>query len=155
MDYSLPGSSVPGIFQARVSNLESMLKSRDITLLSKIHVVKAMVFPVVMYGCKSWTMKKTECQRINAFELCFWRLFRVPLATSRSNQLEINVRDARDTALIHGLGRSSGGKHGSPLQYSCLENPMDGGDCLTIVHRVAESDTTEVTCTYVHIMCDL
>ena len=71
MDYSLPGSSVPGIFQARVSNLESILKSRDITLLSKIHVVKAMVFPVVMYGCKSWTMKKTECQRINAFELWF------------------------------------------------------------------------------------
>ena len=69
-----------------MSNLESILKCRDITLLSKIHFVKAMVFPVAMYGCKSWTRNKTEYQIINAFELWFWRrLFRVPLAARRWN----------------------------------------------------------------------
>jgi len=56
-----------------MSNLDSILKSRDITLLTKVHLVKAMVFPVVMYGCESWTRKKAECQRIDAFELWFWR----------------------------------------------------------------------------------
>ena len=89
-----------------MSNLESILKSRDITLLSKIHVVKAMVFPVVMYGCKSWTIKKTECQRINAFELWFWRrLFRVPWAARRSNQSEINARSTQETQEIPWVGK--------------------------------------------------
>ena len=60
-------------------NLDSLLKSRDITLLKKVHLVKAMVFPVVIYGCESWTIKKVECQRIDAFELWCWRrLLRVP-----------------------------------------------------------------------------
>ena len=60
-------------------NLDSILKSRDITLLTKVHLVKAMVFPVVMYGCESWTTKKAECQRIDAFKLwCCRRLLRVP-----------------------------------------------------------------------------
>ena len=60
-------------------NLDSMLKSRAITLLTKVHIVKAIVFPVVMYGCESWTIKKAECQRIDAFELWCWRrLLRVP-----------------------------------------------------------------------------
>ena len=54
-------------------NLDSMLKNRDITLLTKVHLVRAMVFPVVMYGCQSWTIKKAECQKIDAFELCCWR----------------------------------------------------------------------------------
>ena len=54
-------------------NLDSILKSRDVTFLTKVHPVKAMVFPVVMYGCESWTTKKAECQRIDAFELCCWR----------------------------------------------------------------------------------
>ena len=68
-------------------NLDSILKSRDITLLSKVHIVKAMVFPVVMYGCESWTIKKAEHQRIDAFELCCWRrLLRVPWTARRSNQ---------------------------------------------------------------------
>ena len=68
-------------------NLDSILKSRDITLLTKVHLVKAMVFPVVMYGCESWTIKKAECQRIDAFELRFWtRLLRVPWTARRSNQ---------------------------------------------------------------------
>ena len=70
-----------------MSNLDSILKSRDITLLTKFHLVKAMVFPVVMYGCESWTVKKAEHQRTDAFELWCWRrLLRVPWAARRSNQ---------------------------------------------------------------------
>ena len=69
------------------TNLESILKSRDITLPAKVHLVKAMVFPVVMYGCESWTVKKAERQRIDAFELwCYRRLLRVPWTARRSNQ---------------------------------------------------------------------
>ena len=70
-----------------MTNLDSILKSRDILLLASIHVVKAMVFPVVMYGCESWTVKKAECQRIDAFGLWCWRrLLRVPWTARRSNQ---------------------------------------------------------------------
>ena len=70
-----------------MTNLDSILKSRDITLLTKVHLVKAMVFPVVMYGCESWTIKRAECQRIDAFELWYWRrLLRVPWTARRSNQ---------------------------------------------------------------------
>ena len=70
-----------------MTNLNSILKSRDITLPTKVHLVKAMVFPVVMYGCDSWTIKKAECQRIDAFELWCWRrLLRVPWTARRSNQ---------------------------------------------------------------------
>ena len=78
-----------------MSNLDSTLKSRDITLLTKVCLVKAMVFPVVMYGCQSWTVKKAECRRIAAFELWCWRrLLRVPWTARRSNQSilkEINL----------------------------------------------------------------
>ena len=70
-----------------MTNLDSIFKSRDITLPTKVRLVKAMVFPVVMYGCESWTIKKTKCQRIEAFELWCWRrLLRVPWAARRSNQ---------------------------------------------------------------------
>ena len=70
-----------------MSNLHSILKSRDITLPAKVHLVKAMVFPVVMYGCESWTVKKAERQRIDAFELWCWRRFlRVPWTARKSNQ---------------------------------------------------------------------
>ena len=70
-----------------MTNLDSILKSRDITLPTKVCLVKAMVFPKVMYGCESWTVKKAECQRIDAFELWCWRrLFRVPWTARRSNQ---------------------------------------------------------------------
>ena len=70
-----------------MTNLDSILKSRDITLPTKVHLVKAMVFPVVMYGCESWTVKKAECQRMDAFELWCWRrLLRVPWTARRSNQ---------------------------------------------------------------------
>ena len=70
-----------------MTNLDSILKNRDITLPTKVHLVKAMVFPVVMYGCESWTVKKAERQRIDAFKLWFWRrLLRVPWSARRSNQ---------------------------------------------------------------------
>ena len=70
-----------------MTNLESVLKSRDTTLLTKVHIVKAMVFPVVMYGCESWTIKKAEHQRIEAFKLWCWRrLLRVPWTVRRSKQ---------------------------------------------------------------------
>ena len=70
-----------------MTNLDSILKSRDITLPTNVHVVKAMVFPVVMYGCESWTLKKAECRRTEAFELWCWRrLLRVPWTARRSNQ---------------------------------------------------------------------
>ena len=95
MDCRLPGSSVHGIFQARVlecgaiafSYLDSILKSRDVTLPTKAHLVKAMVFPVVMYGCESWTIEKAEHQRIDAFDLWCWRrLMKVSWTARRSNQ---------------------------------------------------------------------
>ena len=70
-----------------MTNLDSILKRRDITLSTKVHLVKTMIFPVVMYGCESWTIKKAECQRIDAFELWFWRrLLRVPWTARRANQ---------------------------------------------------------------------
>ena len=70
-----------------MTNLDSILKSRDITLPTKVHLVKAMVFPIVTYGCESWTIKKAECWRIDAFELWYWRrLLRVPWTARRSNQ---------------------------------------------------------------------
>ena len=70
-----------------ITNLDSILKSKDIALPTKVHLIKAMVFPVIMYGCESWTIKKAECQRIDAFELWCWRrLLRVPWTARRSNQ---------------------------------------------------------------------
>ena len=70
-----------------MTNLDRILKSRDITLPTKVHLVKATVFPIVMYGCESWTIKKAECQRMDAFELWCWRrLLRVPWTTRKSNQ---------------------------------------------------------------------
>ena len=70
-----------------MTNLDSVLKSREVTLLTKVRIVKAMVFPVVMYGCESWTVKKAEHERIDAFELWCWRrLLKVPWTPRRSNQ---------------------------------------------------------------------
>ena len=72
-------------------NLDSILKSGDITLSTEVHLIKAMVFPAVMYGCESWTIKKAECRRIDAFEVWCWRrLFRVPWTARRSNQVILN-----------------------------------------------------------------
>ena len=99
-DFTLEGSKITAdgdcsheiqrhlLFGRKVmTNLDSILKSRDITLPTKVRLVKAMVFPVVMYGCESWTIKKAECRRIDAFELWCWRrLLRVPWTARRSNQ---------------------------------------------------------------------
>ena len=75
-----------------MTNLDSILKSRDLTLSTKVHLVKAMVFPVIMYGCESWTIKKAECQRIDAFELLYWRrLLRVPWTARRSSQSILKI----------------------------------------------------------------
>ena len=85
-----------------MTNLDSILKSRDITLSAKVRLVKAMVFPVVMYGCKSWTIKKAECQRIGAFELWCWRrLLRVPWTARRSNQFIL--KEIRPGCSLEGL----------------------------------------------------
>ena len=96
IDGSPPGSSIPGIsrqdhwrgltFPSPMTNLDTILKSRDITLPTKVHLVKSMIFPVVMYGCESWTVKKAEHRRIHAFELCWRRLLRVPWTARRSKQ---------------------------------------------------------------------
>ena len=87
-----------------MTNLDSILKSRDITLPTKIRLVKAMVFPVVMYGCESWTVKKAERQRIDAFELWCWRgLLRVPWSARRSNQSilkEISLEYSREGLML-------------------------------------------------------
>ena len=75
-----------------MTNLDSIFKSRDITLPTKVRLVKALVFPVVMYGCESWTVKKAECRKIDAFELWCWRrLLRVPWTARRSNQSIIKI----------------------------------------------------------------
>ena len=85
-----------------MTNLDSILKSRDITLPTKIRLVKAMVFPVVMYGCESWTITKTECRRIDAFELWCWRrLLRVPWTARRSN--ESILKDISPGCSLEGL----------------------------------------------------
>ena len=87
-----------------MTNLDSILKSRDITLPTKVHIVKAMIFPVVTYGCESWTIKKAECQRIDAFKSWFWRrLLGVPWTARRSNQSilkEINPQYSLEGLLL-------------------------------------------------------
>ena len=87
-----------------MTNLDSKLKSRNITLPTKVRLVKAMIFPVVMYGCESWTIKKAECQRIDAFELWCWRrLLRVPWTARRSNQSilqEINPESSLEGLML-------------------------------------------------------
>ena len=83
-------------------NLHSILKSNDITLSTKVHLVKAMVFPVVMYGCESWTIEKVECRRIDAFELwCWGRLLRVPWTATKSNQSI--MKKINSESLLEGL----------------------------------------------------
>ena len=116
-----------------MTNLDSIFKSRDITLPANIHLVKAMVFPVVMDGCESWTVKKAERWRIEAFELWCWRrLLRVPWTARRSNQ---SIRKISPGISLEGMTLKL------KLQYSCLENPMDGGAWRAAVHGVAEGRT--------------
>ena len=99
-----------------MTDLDSILKSRDITLSTKVHLVKAMVFPVVIYGCESWTIKKAECRRIDAFKLCCWRrLLRVSWIATRLNQSilkEINPEYSLEDLMLkrqyfgHPIGRA-------------------------------------------------
>ena len=121
-----------------MTNLDSILKSRDITLPTKVRLVKAMVFPVVMYGCESWTIKKAKCQRIDAFELWCWRrLLRVPWPARRSNQFILKEISPEYSELISlqskGLSRifssTTVQKHNS-LALSFLYSPT-----LTSVHN--------------------
>ena len=84
-----------------MTNLDSIFKSRDITLPTKVHLVKAIVFPVVMYGCESWTVKKAECQRIDAFNWCWRRLLRVPWTARRSNQS--NLKEMNPGISLEGM----------------------------------------------------
>ena len=94
-----------------ITDLDNILKSRDITLLTKVHLVKAMVFPVAMYGCESWTVKKAERQRIDAFELWCWRrLLRVPWTARRSNQSILSEELTHWKKLLCWEGLGSGGK---------------------------------------------
>ena len=88
-----------------MANLDSILKSRDITLSTEVRLVNAMVFPVVMYGCESWTIKKAECQRIHAFELCYWRrLFESPL-------------DCKEIQQVHPKGNQSDVEGETPILW--------------------------------------
>ena len=89
-----------------LTNLDSILKSRDITLPKKVHLVKAMVFTVVMYGCESWAIKEAEPRRIDAFELWCWRLLRVPWTARRSNQSvlkEVNPEYSLERLMLNSL----------------------------------------------------
>ena len=116
-----------------MTNLDSILKSRDITLPAKFHLVKTMIFSIVMYGCESWTIKKAECQRIDAFELwCRRRLLRVPWTTRRSNQSilkEISPENSLKGLILklelqsfrHLMGRTN------PFEKTLLLGKMEGG----------------------------
>ena len=135
-----------------MTNLDSILKGRDITLSTKVRLVKAMVFPVVMYGCESWTTKKTECQRIDTFELWCWRrLLRVPWTVRRSNQsilkeispgcsleglmLKLNLQyfghlmrraDSFEKTLM--LGNTEGRRRRGQQRMRCLDSITDSMD---------------------------
>ena len=135
-----------------MTNLDSILKSRDITLPTKVHLIQAMVFPVVMYGCESWTIKKAECRRIDAFELWCWRrLLKVPWTARRSNKsilkeiipeysleglmLKLKLRyfghlmprtDSFEKTLM--LGKSKGGKRRGRQRMRWLDGITDSMD---------------------------
>ena len=117
-----------------MTNLDSIFKSRDITLPTKVHLVKAMVFPVVMYGCESWTVKKAEHQRIDAFELWCWRrLLRVPWTARRFNHSILKISP--------GCSLESE----SELAQSCLTlcNPMDCSPQGSSVHGILQARILE------------
>ena len=140
-----------------MANLDSILKSRDITLPTKVHIVKAIVFPIVIYGCESWIIRKAEHRKIDAFELWCWRrLLRVPWTTRRSNQSilkETSPEYSLEGLMLKlqyfdylmqrtdSLGKTQMPGSGTLLQYSCLENPMDGGAWQAAVHGVTKSRT--------------
>ena len=120
-----------------MTNLDSVLKSRDITLLTKVHIVNAVVFPVDVYKCESWTIKKAEHRRIDAFELCYWRRLLRVLWTARSNQSilkKINPKYSLEGLLLklklqyfsHLMQRAD--SLGKTLMLGKTEGKADGGD---------------------------
>ena len=116
-----------------MTNLDSIFKSRDVILATKVRLVKAMVFPVVMYGCESWTIKKAECQRSDAFELWCWRrLLRVPWTTRRSNQSifkEISPKYSLEELMLKLKFQSSGHLMGrtDSLEKILMLGKIEGG----------------------------
>ena len=131
-----------------MTNLDSIFKSRDITLPTKVRLIKAMVFPVVMYGCESWTVKKAEHRRIDAFELwCQRRLLRVPWTARRSNQSIL--KEISPGISLNGMMLKL------KLQYSCLENPVDMGAWWAAVHGVAKSRTRLSDFTLTFTFCSI
>ena len=147
-----------------MTKLDTILKSRDITLSTKVHLVKAMVFPVVTYGCESWTIKKDECRRIDAFELWYWRrLLRVPWTARRCNQsilkeispgcslkrLMLNLRlqyfghlmqraDSLEKTLM--LGKIEGRKRRRRQRMRCLDGITDSMDMSLSIIRERVKD---------------
>ena len=116
-----------------MTNLDSILKSKDITLPTKVRLVKAMVFPVVMYGCESWTVKKAECRKIDAFELWCWRrLLRVPWTARRSNQSILfffqPVHSEGDQSWVF-FGRTDAKAETPILWPADAKNRLIGKDC--------------------------
>ena len=118
-----------------MTNLDSILKSRDVTSLTKVCLVKAMAFPVVMYGCESWTVKKAECRRIDAFELWCWRrLLRVPWTSRRSNQSilkEISPEYSLEGLILGWSSNTLATWYEEPTHLKtprCLERLMAGGE---------------------------
>ena len=114
-----------------MTNLDSLLKSRDITLPTKVHLVKATVFPVVMYGCESWTIKKAERRRIDAFELWCWRrLLRVPWIARRSNQSnlkEINLEYSLEGLMLKLLYFGHLIRRTDSMEKSLMLGKIEGG----------------------------
>ena len=134
-----------------MTNLDSSLKSRDITLLTKVRIAKAVVFPVIMYSCERLTVKKEKCQRNDAFKLWCWkRLLKVPWTERRSNQSIL--REINPEYSLEGQGlklklqyfghlMQTGEGSGNPLHYSCLENTRDGGAWRAAIYGVSQSRT--------------
>ena len=134
-----------------MTNLDSILKSRDITLLTKVCLVKAMVFPVVMYGCESWTIKKAECWRIDAFELWCWRrLLRVPWPARRSNQSIL-----KEISPIIFVGRPDAEAETLILWPPDAKNWLNGKDPDAGKDRRREKGTTENEMVGWHHLCDV